>query len=192
MSLFACTPSPLYHFFSLILGTPYPDDVIFEWSLSVSALTGKRVNNKKSDVKDYCLLSGHAYSFDDFTVLNYEPYNFMRLIKESLLITKDKQWLNKWVKSWVKIRTLLIPLMLFCYTLDDRQLSDIYFLEKNWSCRKYLNIANTACFQGTGGWFWSIRSFQVVIWSRLCQMLCKISTIQRKTIFNERILSSIL
>ena len=33
---------------------------------------GKRVNNKKSSVRDHCLLSGHVCSFDDFTVLNYE------------------------------------------------------------------------------------------------------------------------
>ena len=37
MSLFACTPSPLCHFLSLILGpplSPYPGDVIFEWPLT--------------------------------------------------------------------------------------------------------------------------------------------------------------
>ena len=44
MSLFACTPSPLCHFLSLILGTPptppppppppYLSDVIFEWPQS--------------------------------------------------------------------------------------------------------------------------------------------------------------
>ena len=51
---------------------------------------GKRVNNnKKSSV---C-------SFHDFTVLNYEPHKFKNLIKESLLVTKDKPLLNKQVKS---------------------------------------------------------------------------------------------
>ena len=39
--------------------------------ISMSPLMGKRVINKKSSVKDHCLLSGHACSFDDFTVLNY-------------------------------------------------------------------------------------------------------------------------
>ena len=39
--------------------------------ISTSPLTGKRVNNnKKSSVKDHCLLSGHVCSFEDFTVLN--------------------------------------------------------------------------------------------------------------------------
>ena len=61
---------------------------------------GKKVhNNKKSPVKDHCLLSGHVCSFDDFTVLNYESHKFKRLIKESLLVTKDKPLLNKQVKS---------------------------------------------------------------------------------------------
>ena len=56
-------------------------------------------NNKKSSVKDYCLLSGHVCLFEDFTVLNYESRTFKRLIKESLLVTKDKPLLNKQVKS---------------------------------------------------------------------------------------------
>ena len=68
--------------------------------ISTSPLTGKRVNNnKKSSVKTHCLLSGHVCSFEGFTVLNYESHNFKRLIKESLLVTKDKSLLNKQVKS---------------------------------------------------------------------------------------------
>ena len=68
--------------------------------ISTSPLTGKRVNNnKKSSVKDHCLLSGHVCSFEDFSVLNYESHKFKRLIKESLLVTKDKPLLNKQVKS---------------------------------------------------------------------------------------------
>ena len=56
-------------------------------------------NNKKSSVKDHCLLSGHVCPFDDFTVLNYESHKFKRFIKESLLVTQDKLLLNKQVKS---------------------------------------------------------------------------------------------
>ena len=68
--------------------------------ISTSPLTGKRVhNNKKSSVKDHCLMSGHMCSFDDFTVLNYELHKFKPLIKESLFVTKDKPVLNKQVKS---------------------------------------------------------------------------------------------
>ena len=54
--------------------------------------------NKKSSVKDHCLLSGHACSFEDFTVLSYESHRFKRLIKESLLVNKDKPLLKKQVK----------------------------------------------------------------------------------------------
>ena len=67
--------------------------------ISPSPLMRKRVNNnKKSSVKDHCFLSGHVCSFEDFTVLNYESHMFKRLIKESLLVTKDKPLLNKQVK----------------------------------------------------------------------------------------------
>ena len=68
--------------------------------ISTSPLMGKRVHdNKKSFIKDHCLLSGHVCSFDDSTVLNYESHKFKRLIKESLLVTKDKPLLKKQVKS---------------------------------------------------------------------------------------------
>ena len=68
--------------------------------ISTSPLTGKRVhNNKKSSVKDQCLLSGHVCSFDDFIVMNYESHKFRRLIKESLLVTNDKSLSNRQVKS---------------------------------------------------------------------------------------------
>ena len=68
--------------------------------ISKSPLKGKRNNNnKKSSVKNYCLLPGHVCLFEDFTVLNYESHKFKRLIKESLLVTKDKLLFNKQVKS---------------------------------------------------------------------------------------------
>ena len=68
--------------------------------ISTSPLTRKRVNNnKKYFVKARCLLSGHVCPFEDFTVLNYESHRFKRLIKESLLVSKDKPLLNKQVKS---------------------------------------------------------------------------------------------
>ena len=71
---------------------------------------GKRFNdNKRSYIKDHCLLSGHVCSFEDFTVLNHESRKFKRLIKKSLLITKDKPLLNKQVKS------LKLELFFFLY-----------------------------------------------------------------------------
>ena len=53
--------------------------------LSLSALTGKRVNNnKKSAVKDHCLFFNHVGSFEDFSILTYESHLFKVLIKEAL------------------------------------------------------------------------------------------------------------
>ena len=96
----------------------------------MSPLKGKRVNNsKKSSVKDHCLLLGHVCSFEDFTVLNYESHKFKRLIKESLLVTKDKPLLNKQVKS-LKLELFWFnsTYAIFYYTLDDcNYLIDIFY-----------------------------------------------------------------
>ena len=68
--------------------------------LSLSALTGKRVNNnKKLAVKDHCLFSNHVGLFEDFSILTYELNAFKLLIKEALLVSRDKPLLNKKVKS---------------------------------------------------------------------------------------------
>ena len=68
--------------------------------------TCKRVNNdKKSAVKDHCLFFNHVGSFEDFSILTYESNPFKLLIKEALLVSRDKPLLNKHVKS--------IPLQLF-------------------------------------------------------------------------------
>ena len=72
--------------------------------LSLSALTGKRVNNNKK-VKDHCLFFNQMDSFEDFSILTYESNSFKLLIKEALLVSRDKPLLNKQVKS--------IPLQLF-------------------------------------------------------------------------------
>ena len=57
--------------------------------IDVSTLTEKRINNnKKSAVKNPCLLPGHV--FNNFTLLNYEQLKFKRLIKKSLLVTTGK------------------------------------------------------------------------------------------------------
>ena len=86
--------------------TEFRFKVKFGEHLSLSALTGKRVNNdKKSAVKDHILLNDHVCSFEDFSILAYESNTFKLLIKGSLLVSRDKPLLNKQVKS--------IPLQLF-------------------------------------------------------------------------------
>ena len=74
--------------------------------IGVSPLTGKRVKTpKKSAICDHILEKGHDVSFDDFNILTKETNAFKLLIKESLLISRDKPELNKNVYS--------IPLELF-------------------------------------------------------------------------------
>ena len=74
--------------------------------LSLSALTGNRVNNnKKSAVKGHCLFFNHVGSFEDFSILTYESNPFKLLMKEAFLVSRDKLLLNKQVKS--------IPFQLF-------------------------------------------------------------------------------
>ena len=74
--------------------------------LGLPALTGKHVNNnKKSAAKDHCLFFNHVGLFEDFSILTYESNPFKLLIKEALLVSRDKPLLNKQVK--------LIPLQLF-------------------------------------------------------------------------------
>ena len=68
--------------------------------LSLSALTGKRVNNnKKLAVKDHCLFFDHVGSFEDLSILTYESNSFKLLIKEALLVSKNNPLLNRQVKS---------------------------------------------------------------------------------------------
>ena len=87
--------------------------------LSLSALTGKRVNNeKKSAVKDHILLNDHVCSFEDFSILAYESNTFKLLIKESLLVSRAKPLLNEQVKS-IPSNYLIIYLIIFYCSLDD-------------------------------------------------------------------------
>ena len=68
------------------------------WDKSMSGLTGKgSIKAKNLPLKITAFFSGHACSFDGFTVLNYEAQKFKCLVKESLLFTNNK--LNNQVKS---------------------------------------------------------------------------------------------
>jgi len=74
--------------------------------IGLTPLTGKRVKNPKlSAILDHHLLTNHIASFDDFKVLSTETNEFRLLIKESLLIARDKPQLNNNIYS--------VPLKLF-------------------------------------------------------------------------------
>ena len=63
--------------------------------MGISNLTEKRVKNvKQSAVSDHLLQCDCSINFDDFDILASETNNFRLLIKESLLIMRDKPVLN--------------------------------------------------------------------------------------------------
>ena len=69
--------------------------------LGMPPLTGKQVRNpKKSAIFDHILLNGHDASFEDFTILLKENNRFKLHLKESLLIKRDKQELNRNIYSY--------------------------------------------------------------------------------------------
>ena len=69
--------------------------------MGISNLTEKRVKNvKESAVSDHRLQYDCIISFDDFDILAFETNNFRLLIKESLLIKRDKPILNRTIKSF--------------------------------------------------------------------------------------------
>ena len=69
--------------------------------MEISNLTEKRVKNvKQSAVSDHLLQCDCSINFDDFDILASETNNFRLLIKESLLITRDKPVLNRTTTSF--------------------------------------------------------------------------------------------
>ena len=74
--------------------------------MGISNLTGKRVKNvKESAVSDHLLQCDCTIDFDIFDNLASDTNSFRLLIKESLLIKRDKPVLNRTVK--------LFPLKIF-------------------------------------------------------------------------------
>lgn len=74
--------------------------------LGISSLTGKLLSKvNESAVSQHKRDTGHQISFNDFSVLSHDTNDFFLLIKESLLISRDKPALNNNVSS--------IPLSLF-------------------------------------------------------------------------------
>ena len=69
--------------------------------LGISNLTEKRVKNvKQSAVSDHLLQCDCSINFDDFDILASETNNFRLIIKESLLIMRDKPVLNRTTTSF--------------------------------------------------------------------------------------------
>ena len=69
--------------------------------MGISNLTGKRVKNvKESEVSDHLLQCDCTIDFDNFDILTSDTNNFRFLMKESLLIKREKRVLNRTVKSF--------------------------------------------------------------------------------------------
>ena len=69
--------------------------------MGTSNLTEKRLKNiKESAVSDHRLQCDCVISFDDFDILASDTNNFSLLVKESLLIKRDKPILNPTIKSF--------------------------------------------------------------------------------------------
>ena len=69
--------------------------------LDISNLTGKRVKNvKESAVSDHLLQCDCTIDLENFDILASDSNSFRLLIKESLLIKREKPVLNRTVKSF--------------------------------------------------------------------------------------------
>ena len=73
--------------------------------IRISPLTKKKFKPKGSAVSDHLLLCNHSPSFENFSVLTKENKKFLLELKESLLIMRDKPFLNRNIRS--------VPLYLF-------------------------------------------------------------------------------
>ena len=63
--------------------------------VGISPLTRKQVKPKNSSIANHFILSSHSVSYDDFSILTRENKKFLLELKESLLIMRDKPFLNK-------------------------------------------------------------------------------------------------
>ena len=67
--------------------------------MRISNLTGQRLKNvKQSAISDHLLQFNCAINFDDFSVLATDCNKFKLLLRESLLLKRDKPILNRTIK----------------------------------------------------------------------------------------------
>ena len=74
--------------------------------MEISNLTGKRLKTiKQCAISDHLLQSNCTINFDEFDILAADSNKFKFLLRESLLVKRDKPVLNRTIK--------LLPLELF-------------------------------------------------------------------------------
>ena len=70
--------------------------------METSNQTGKRIiNPKESAISDYMLQCDSRITFYDFDILGPHSNKFNLIIKENLVIKRDKQVLNRTTKSFL-------------------------------------------------------------------------------------------
>ena len=68
--------------------------------MGISNLTGKRLKTvMQSAIPDHLMQCNCTINFDDFDILATESNKFKLLLRESLLIKRDKPILNRTIKS---------------------------------------------------------------------------------------------
>ena len=67
--------------------------------IGILSLIRKQVKPKNSSVANHLLLCNHSASYDDFSILTRQNKTFLVELKESLLIMRDKQSLNRNITS---------------------------------------------------------------------------------------------
>ena len=67
--------------------------------IGISPLTRKEVKPKGGAVSDHFLLCNHSPCLENFSVLTNENKKFLLELKESLLIMRDKAFLNRNIRS---------------------------------------------------------------------------------------------
>ena len=67
--------------------------------IGILSLIRKQVKPKNSSVANHLLLCNHSASYDDFSILTRQNKTFLLELKETLLIIRDKQSLNRNITS---------------------------------------------------------------------------------------------
>ena len=67
--------------------------------IGISQITKIQVKPKNSSAADHLLFCNHSTSYDDFNILTRNNNKFLLELKESLLIMRDKPFLNRNITS---------------------------------------------------------------------------------------------
>ena len=88
--------------------------------METSNQTGKCITNAKElAISDYLLQCDFRITFDDFDFLGSDSNKFKLIIKENLLIKRDKQVLNRTTKSFLLDLFVQVLMLTFLKKYDQ-------------------------------------------------------------------------